>query len=53
MKKVLRAYFLGVLSIPVVIVLVELGEQGKNLTGWPGVFVASRKARRKAEQKAL
>jgi hypothetical protein len=38
MIKGLGAFLLGVLSVPVVIVFVELGEQGKNLSGWPGVF---------------
>jgi len=39
MIKALGAFFLGVLSVPVVIVFVELREQGKILSGWPGVFV--------------
>ncbi len=39
MIKGLGAFFLGVLSVPVLGVFVELGEQGKFLSGWPGIFV--------------
>jgi len=39
MIKKLGAIFLGVLSIPVVIVFAGLEEQGKIHSGWPSAFV--------------
>ena len=39
MIKGLGAFFLGVLSVPVVLIFGDLGEQWKNLSGLPGVFL--------------
>jgi len=40
MIKGLGAFFLGVLSVPVVILFAELGGREKNPMGWSGIFVA-------------
>ena len=39
MIKGLGAFFLGVLSVPVVLIFGDLREQWKNLSGLPGVFL--------------